>query len=204
MLLYAKLHVLATTVGTASCCCRARRTKESWRKMWPQPWHLPFRNCATKTQAASQSGCTGSYITLTYHVASATLPPGCQQCVHLVACPAQLYFAHMVFDGHHSALPVGDCKCLCRLWPDPESIKPQVLGVLTASMVSSFTLRQSRVLWVPHHDGVGGQWAAVHEVCLLPEAHPPSSSIVCVARRAGLLIPDAPEHILKVCQHTHK
>ena len=82
-------------------------------------------------------------------------------------------------------------------------MRPRILESLIAPMVTNFILGNSRILWVPHHEGSGGAWEPVSRVCLLPEGDPPSSSVICVARRAGLRIPDAPDHVLKVCVHVN-
>ena len=92
------------------------------------------------------------------------------------------------------------CACLCRLWPTAQTFTPRRLKELTLPTVISFIESHSKVLWVPHAGAAGGQWTSIQEACLLPEASEPCSTVITVARRAGLLLPGAPQSILKV-QH---
>ena len=113
---------------------------------------------------------------------------------HLLACPAQIYSAYMRFASHQSMRPIHNYVHLCRLWCDLVRVMPCMLGAPTAPMVSKLVLKQSP----------GGQQAVAHELCLRPEAHPPSRKAVCVGRRAGLLMSEVPQHICKSHKHTHR
>ena len=96
----------------------------------------------------------------------------------------------------------------CRLWPTAHSFQPAILDSVTTAVVEYLTSSQCKVFWIPKADsqptdsslcsGSNGEWVSLGEACFLPTEGAPVKGVVKVARRAGLNIPEVPDHILKV------
>lgn len=63
--------------------------------------------------------------------------------------------------------------------------------------------RRSSVLWVAGHVDTAGQWESIQTACWVLEADHVNSKVIAVARRAGLPVVEAPDHVAKVCILAH-
>ena len=105
----------------------------------------------------------------------------------------------------------------CRLWPKAHSFQPKLLDSVTAATVACLVSSQHKVLWVPTADHTPksrsslfsyflnptpGKWVAVGDASFLESlllfGIAPSAVVINVARRAGLCIPDIPDHVSQV------
>lgn len=92
--------------------------------------------------------------------------------------------------------------CCFRLFPASNSFHPTILNIAAPATFAHLVRSSGSVLWVPDADTKlprAGSWVSVAQGCFPPLTASTSSCIVNVARRAGLPVPDVPEHILKVC-----
>ena len=90
-----------------------------------------------------------------------------------------------------------------RLWPTAHSFQPKLLDSVTAATVKCMVGQGSKVLWVPPPkqsagSGNPGKWVNTAEACFLPSQVTVPEEVVRVARRAGLLIPELPDHAFQV------
>ncbi|DBB08910.1 TPA: hypothetical protein ACH3X3_007552 [Trebouxia sp. C0006] len=96
-----------------------------------------------------------------------------------------------------------DAAKVYRLWPTAHSFQPRLLDSVTAATVKCMVSQGSKVLWVPATkqsagSGNTGKWVSTAEACFLPSHVAVPEEVVDVARRAGLLIPELPDHAFQV------
>ncbi len=84
-------------------------------------------------------------------------------------------------------------------------LQPKLLASAAAATVGFMMTSDSKILWVPKSDrnpNATGKWVPASEACFLPKKMKASeealSCIVSVGRRAGLQIPEMPDHVSKV------
>lgn len=94
---------------------------------------------------------------------------------------------------------------LCRLWPSLRNLQPYELHPLVDATSSSIVGQNSKVLWVPKADcqnKASGQWVSAEQACFISGNVQPT--VANVARRAGMLLVDAPVVIYQVhIPHPH-